>query len=116
MSPTGAAMTAELADRVAAAAVAVLGVTGLAGGHAGEIATYLPGRRVLGVRTGPAGRVEVHVVAEYGTDLAGVAESVRDVVHAVVDAPVDIHVDDVCVGKPAAMSSALHTTGEEPTS
>ena len=47
---TGAAPAGDdIADRVAAAVIAVPGVAFLHGGVFGEIGTYLPGRRVSGV-------------------------------------------------------------------
>ena len=48
------------ADAIAAAVLACPSVAGLGGGPAGAVATYLPGRRVTGVRVrpdGPAGQV-----------------------------------------------------------
>src|ERR1700712_3372142 len=56
------------ADAIAAAIATCPSVSGLSGGLAGEIATYLPGRRVTGVRT-DAGSVEVHVITRYGSPL-----------------------------------------------
>jgi len=56
------------ADAIAAAVASCPSVSGLSGGFAGEVATYLPGRRVTGVRT-QADAVEVHVVARYGATL-----------------------------------------------
>ncbi|MFD4183444.1 hypothetical protein ACFWPB_20405, partial [Rhodococcus sp. NPDC058514] len=44
-----AAQETEPADLIADAVLAVPGVAGLHGGMFGEVATYLPGRRVLGV-------------------------------------------------------------------
>ncbi len=64
--PTGAEPTgAELADRVAAAVLTVRGVTGLHGGVFGETATYLPGRRVPGVRL-TEDVTDIHLSLAYG--------------------------------------------------
>jgi uncharacterized alkaline shock family protein YloU len=63
-------------EAVAAAALGSPLIAGLAGGRLGEVATYLPGRRVLGVRE-VDGEIEVHVVARWGTSLPQVAEVVR---------------------------------------
>jgi uncharacterized alkaline shock family protein YloU len=89
------------AEAVAAAAVACAGVLALTrGSDVVEIATYLPGRRVLGVRVGP-GRAEVHIVVEYGANVVAVADRVRAAVLAAVqganDPPpqVDVYIDDV---------------------
>ena len=49
MNP-GSAAQANAADLVADAALSVPGVVGLHRGAFGEVATYLPGRRVEGVR------------------------------------------------------------------
>ncbi|MGL5861474.1 MAG: hypothetical protein ACRCY9_09490, partial [Phycicoccus sp.] len=57
--------TPDLADRVAEAVLAVPGVAGLHGGTFGEVATYLPGRRVIGIRLNDVA-AEVHVTVVYG--------------------------------------------------
>jgi len=63
-------------EAVAAAALGCPLIAGLTGGAFGDIATYLPGRRVVGVRE-VDGTVEVHVVATWGTPLPELAEAVR---------------------------------------
>src|SRR3954452_4021578 len=68
-------------DAIAAAVTGCPSVRGLSGGVAGEVATYLPGRRVTGVRVNP-GRVEVHVVARYGAPLQALDSEVRAAVQA----------------------------------
>ena len=68
-------MTADV-EAVAAAAQACPLVAGLAGGRFGEVATYLPGKRIVGVRE-VDGAVEVHVVARWGTPLPQLADVVR---------------------------------------
>lgn len=96
----GARSEAEL---VAAAVLAVPGVAGLHGGTFGEVATYLPGRRVHGVRFEPddarahggPGRVEVHVVVRYPTPIATVAARIRTRLAPLTgDRAVDVHVED----------------------
>lgn len=67
------------ADAIAAAALACPGVSGLHGGPLNEVAAYLPGRTVPGVRLAED-RVEVHVVARYGTVLPALADQVRSAV------------------------------------
>ncbi len=79
------------ADAIAAAVATCPSVSGLSGGIAGEIATYLPGRRVSGVRSNP-GFVEVHVVTRYGSPLHEVEAEVRGAVQAAVPGPLTIHV------------------------
>lgn len=86
------------AELAAAAALAVPGVTGLHPGPFGEIGTYLPGRRVAGVRvrTTPDGTsTEVHVVLRLGTDLRATAGAVHAAVRAAVGGDVHVVVDDL---------------------
>ena len=91
------------ADAIAAAALACPGVSGLHGGALNEIAAYLPGRTVPGVRVAED-RVEVHVVARYGTVLPALGESVRSAVApAAGGLPVEVTIADVSVDEsPAA--------------
>ena len=83
-------------DAIAAALASCPSVSGLSGGIAGEVATYLPGRRVSGVRSSP-GAVEVHVVARYGVPLPEIDAEVRAAVQAAVPGPlqVDVVIADV---------------------
>ncbi|GAA1680557.1 hypothetical protein GCM10009765_32200 [Fodinicola feengrottensis] len=84
-----------LADTVAAAVLLAPGVAGLRSGRFGEVATYLPGRRVLGVRLRPDG-VAVDVAVLFGHSVFAVAEGVRAAVRDIVgDLPIDVTVDDV---------------------
>ncbi|ABS05930.1 hypothetical protein [Kineococcus radiotolerans] len=94
---------AGLADDLAATVLAVPGVVRLNGGALGEIGTYLPGRRVAGIRladpdrTGPT---EVHVVLRADAPLREVAEAVHLAAAArltAAGAPADVrvHVDDL---------------------
>lgn len=83
------------AEAVADAALSCPGVVRLASGSPVEVATYLPGRRVHGVRFGD-GVVEVHVVARPGLELPRLAQVIRQAVAAVVpDHTVDVYVDDL---------------------
>ena len=82
-------------DALAAVVRALPDVVALSGGRAGEVASYLPGRRVAGVRIG-AGHVTVHVVARYGPTTAQIAEQVRSAVRAVAGPlPVTVGIDDL---------------------
>lgn len=90
----------ELADRVRSVVLAVPGVVDLTGGLAGEVATYLPGRRVPGVRLLDE-RAEVHVAVAHGVDIPVLAEEVRHAVRQVVPSRVDVYVDDVREPLPA---------------
>jgi len=88
--PTGVV----LADQVAAAVLAVRGVIGLHGGMFGETATYLPGRRVPGVRL-TEDVTDIHLSLAYGSPIAATAQQVRTAVAALVTGPVNVTVEDV---------------------
>ncbi|HVL06495.1 MAG TPA: hypothetical protein VM388_10935 [Acidimicrobiales bacterium] len=87
-------MTPNL-EAVAAAALGCPLIADLTGGRFGEVATYLPGRRITGVRE-VDGTVEVHVVARWGTPLPEVADVLRAAVepHA-GGVPVAVFVEDI---------------------
>jgi uncharacterized alkaline shock family protein YloU len=88
---------------------AVPGVAGLHGGRFGDVATYLPGRRVTGVRLDAArDRVEVHVVAEYLPDLLELAERVRAAARDVLLRPIDVTIEDIRVPEQARMPQTPH--------
>jgi len=82
------------ADRVAAAVLAVPGVTGLHAGSWGEVGTYLPGRRVDGVRLRDDS-TDVHITVAMGSVVADVARAVRAAVADLVTTPVAVVVEDV---------------------
>lgn len=87
-------MTPDL-EVVAAAALGCPALADLTGGRFGEVATYLPGRRVLGVRS-VDGEIELHVVARWGIPLPEVADAVRAAVAPYTDGmPVAVFVDDI---------------------
>lgn len=86
--------SSELVDRVSAAVLAVPGVTGLHGGTHGLTATYLPGRRVVGLRR-REDHTEVHVTVSGAYPVRTVADEVRRVVRSLVDQPVHVTVEDV---------------------
>jgi hypothetical protein len=66
-------------DPIAAAALGCPLVAGLHGGRHGQVATYLPGRRVTGIRI-TEDEVSIHVVAHYPTVMDEVAQQVRSAV------------------------------------
>lgn len=95
-----------LADRVAVAARSVPGVWALHPGTYGEVATYLPGRRVHGVRL-RADRVEVQLVITPDRPAADVAARVRErVAPLVLPRPVDVVVADLSTEQPAPAGPA----------
>lgn len=81
-------------DRVARVVLGVDGVHSLHGGAKGEVGTYLPGRRVSGIRLkGQA--CEVHVALEWESDIYATAQSVRDALRPEFSGAVDVVVEDV---------------------
>lgn len=85
---------AELADRVVAVVRGVEGVAALHPGMFGEAATYLPGRKVVGVQL-REGVTNVHVVLEWGASVPATADRVRRAVEPVVGTRVHVSVQDV---------------------
>lgn len=82
------------AEAVAAAVLAVPGVVRLHGGRFGELGTYLPGRRVTGVRIDDEG-TEVHLVVSDLVPVPQTAARVQRVVSAIAPRPVRVHVEDI---------------------
>ncbi|WP_456844805.1 hypothetical protein [Cellulomonas sp. P5_C6] len=82
------------AEAVAAAVLAVPGVVRLHGGRFGELGTYLPGRRVTGVRIDDEG-TEVHVVVSDLVPVPDTAARVQRAVSAIAPRPVRVHVEDI---------------------
>lgn len=91
---------ADDADTVAGIAVAVPGVRSLHPGMFGEVGTYLPGRRVAGVRI-TDDTIDVHLVVESDAKVRETAAAVRQ---AVGDAypmhAVNVTVEDVAAATP----------------
>jgi hypothetical protein len=90
--PAGPAQS--LADAVREAVLRVDGVADTHTGTFGEVATYLPGRRVEGVRLRPDG-AEVHVVLAWGAPVGGTADAIRAAVASLTGATVDVVIQDV---------------------
>jgi hypothetical protein len=93
-----AGSTATDVDAVAAAVRSCPSVADLSSGAFGQVATYLPGRRVPGVRLDPEvdGRIDVHVVGVYGIPISVLAAEVRAAVASVLPGrPVDVRVEDL---------------------
>lgn len=82
------------ADRVAAAVTAVPGVSALHPGMFGEVATYLPGRRVSGIRLSDQS-TDIHVSVAMGAPILATAAAVRRAVSALVSGPVNVTVEDI---------------------
>lgn len=93
--PAPAASRRDEADLVAAAALACPAVVRLHGGGVRQVATYLPGRRVVGVRCDEQ-VVEVSVVTRLGVPVPQAAAQLRSALGPLAGRrPVDIHVADV---------------------
>jgi hypothetical protein len=93
---------------LAAAVLAHPGVARLDGGPFGTVASFLPGRRVDGVRIGVGDEpVELAVVARLGTPLPQLAAELGAIVHRVCG-PVAIEVifSDVEIGAGSAAEAA----------
>jgi hypothetical protein len=84
------------ADDIAALVLAVPDVTRLHAGRFGEVATYLPGRRVTGIKLGDD-LIEVHVVVAGRVPVRRTAQLVHAAVATVVATPVHVFVEDVAV-------------------
>jgi hypothetical protein len=86
-----------LAERVADAVTAHPAVARLHGGFFGDVATYLPGHRLIGVRIAePGAPVELGVVLHLDRPIPDVVRSLRQQVSLLCGgAPVDIVVADV---------------------
>jgi len=82
------------ADQIAAAVLAVPGVAGLHGGLFGEVATYLPGRRIAGIRLSED-RGEVHIIAHLNGSVLETAEQAQRAASAIAGYPIDVVVDDL---------------------
>ncbi len=85
---------AHVADEVRSAVLAVSGVARMHGGRFGEVATYLPGRRVVGVRLDDAG-TQVHVALWTSVPVSRAAPLIRRAVEAVTGPPVHVHIEDI---------------------
>lgn len=87
--------TADPVDTLVEAVLGLPGVVALHAGALGEVATYLPGRRVPGVRVRD-GVVDVHVVLTDSEPLRTTAGAVRAAVAALLPgAAVDVTVEGV---------------------
>ena len=91
--PAGSA-SVEPADAVAAAVLSVPGVAGLHPGTFGEVATYLAGRKVTGVRLRDDS-TEVHITVAWPAPVLATADAVRAAAAPLVRTPVDVYVQDV---------------------
>jgi hypothetical protein len=82
-------------DDIYAAVLACPGVAGLGSGMIGELATYLPGRRVPGIRVTPQ-LVELEVCARWGPPAQEIGRQIWGALASVVtDRPIAIAITDI---------------------
>ena len=81
------------AERIATAVQAARHIAGLDSGRHGEIATYLPGRRVGGVRIRPES-VTIGVIGRYPATTTDIDTCVRAAVGP-LDRPLQVHITDL---------------------
>jgi hypothetical protein len=82
------------ADDIAGLVLAVTDVVRLHAGRFGEVATYLPGRRVTGIRV-TDDLIEVHAVVAGRQPVRVTAESIHAAVATVVATPVHVYIEDL---------------------
>jgi len=93
-------------DAVAAAVQGCAGVSALDGGRAGEIATYLPGRKVPGVQV-TGGRVRVQIRSRWGVPVTDLAALITVVLAPLTGSrPVDVLIADIDDVPPASPAGA----------
>lgn len=94
-------------DAIAAAALRCPAVAGLHGGGSRFVATYLPGRRVVGVRADDH-RVLVSVVLANRASVKTLETQVREAVAPLVGGrSVDVYIADVDTGDDPAATTAV---------
>lgn len=86
----------NITEMIAAAVLATPGVHDLYNGAVGQVATYLPGRRISGIRAIDGG-YEVHIVLAWRHPVSTTAEAVRTAVHRVAPGRVDVTIEDVAL-------------------
>ena len=84
------------ADDLAALVLAVPDVVRLHAGRLGEVATYLPGRRVVGIKL-TDDLIEVHVVVGGRTPVRETARLIHAAVAALVATPVHVYIEDLAL-------------------
>ncbi len=100
-------MTPPDPDVIAAAVEGCASVAALSGGPSGTVATYLPGRRVTGVRILEAA-VEVHVVGAWGTTVVDLAAEIRSALLPLLDVQtVEVVVEDLSDPSPARLATEV---------
>jgi hypothetical protein len=83
-------------DDIAALVLAVPDVVRLHAGRFGEVATYVPGRRITGIKLGDD-TVEVHVVVAGRAPIRDTAQLIHAAVATLVATPAQVYVEDLAV-------------------
>jgi hypothetical protein len=92
-------------DDIYAEVIACPGVAGLGSGMIGELATYLPGRRVPGIRVTPE-LVQLEICARWGPSAQQIGAQIWAALASVVtDRPIEIAITDI---SPPVTASAAH--------
>lgn len=89
----------------------VPGVVSLHGGAFGEAGTYLPGKRLPGLRL-DGDDVRIHIVLEFGYDVAATASQIRLALARKVPGEVHVVVEDVV--EPESMPGMISNKAHEP--
>ena len=88
-------------DLVAAAAAGCPAVAALSAGMFGEVATYLPGRKVSGIRVNDTD-IEIHIVAHHGHPLHHVAAHLGALTRPIIgDRRLTVVIDDLNTDLPS---------------
>lgn len=103
----------DVTDSIATAVLAVPGVHDLHAGAVGQVATYLPGRRVSGIRAIDDG-YDVHIVLAWGHPVSATADAVRAVVQQIRPGPVDVTIEDVAVQPAPELASSGSSQSDTP--
>ncbi|MGH3519103.1 MAG: hypothetical protein ACRDQ7_17105 [Haloechinothrix sp.] len=104
----------ELAERIIRAVRAHPAVARLDGGRLGIVATYLPGRRVIGVRIPDANEpIQIGLVLRPGHRIPDAAIDIRSLVRQIAgEVAVDLTITDIAEG--AEEVGAEQETGSTP--
>jgi hypothetical protein len=96
-------------DGVEAAVVACPAVASMSAGRFGEVATYLPGRRVAGIRANDTD-VEIHIVARHGYVIQHVTARIAAATRSLVgDRLLTVAVDDLDIDLSGTSSTSRNT-------
>ena len=94
-------------DAVHAAVTTCPGVASLGSGTASSLTTYLPGRRLPGIRINPDS-VELEIVASWGLSAAEIVRQIRHALTPVVDGRrVDVTIADIQLPSEAPQPAAV---------